>query len=332
MLVWRGFGIIVPIIVVITGLLVSWISGDPDTRLGNPTLTGWTALISGILIFLLGLGLRGNGEEKDAEGNTVKKKHDFFWIPVFIWGLILGLSSIYLLGFAKKGDAPNSSTASNDTTKTTLSEDVPSATRVVNFFNPSKDTLTYIVADEKGKGLIEKKKVAPNSFTSTELAEGDYLFSAYKGQEATLSLPAEEFAKDESKYVLLKDDKGSFYQRILNPKTKEGDDYDEAWLVLDGKTQLLLVNVSTACDPEITKDDVLKAEWTGSIQEEYDSRDLVEPLYKKFLKDESIKVVGPGQKLPQQIEESEEYFLLVPYTGKGDKNAAIVKAVVAARF
>jgi hypothetical protein len=334
MIIWRGLGILVPIVFVITGLLVSWISGDPDTRLGNPSFLGWTALFSGIVIFLLGLGLAGGGDDKDEQGNPIKKKHDFFWIPVFVWGLVLGLSSIYFLGFAQKGDPASTPVASNDSSQVSppAAEVATPSTRVVNFYNPTKDTLTYIVADEKGKGLIDKKKVAPNSYLSAELGKGDYLFSAYKGKDATLNLPAEEFAGDESKYVLLKDDKGSFYQRILNPGTPENDDYDEAWLVLDGKTQLLLVNVSTACDPEVTKADVQGAKWAGSIQEEYDPRDLVEPLYKKFLKDEFIKVVGPGQKLPTEIKENEVYYLLVPYAGKGDKNAAIVNAVVAARF
>lgn len=323
-------GIAVPIVFFITGLIVSWVSGDPDTRIGNPRFIGWTSLFSGIVIFLLGLALLGGGT--DEQGNAVKKKHDFFWIPVFVWGLLLGGLSVYLLAFKGKA-SPAETTTSTDSVATppVVKEKTPT-TRVVNFFNPTQDTLTYIVADETGDGLIEKKKVAPHSYVSTELSKGDYLFSAFKGKQATLSLPPKELAGDASKYVLHEDKQGKFYQRILNPKTREDDDYDEAWLVLDGKTGFLLVNVSTACDPAVTQADVKGANWAGSIQEEHAGNDLVEPLYKKFLKDEFIKVVGPGQPLPTEIAENEVYYLLVPYTGKGDKNAAIIQAVLAARF
>ena len=59
---------------------------------------------------------------------------------------------------------------------------------------------------------------------------------------------------------------------------------------------------------------------------------MMEPLFMQFLPDETIKVVAPGEKLPTEIAENEVIYLLVPYAGKGDKNAVIAKAVLAARF
>jgi hypothetical protein len=330
-LVWRGFGIVVPIIFVLTGLLVSWISGDPDTRIGNPSFLGWTSMISGILLFLLGLVTWGGTEQQDAQGNTVRKKHDFFYVPILIWGVLLGGLSVYLLVFAVKAQKPaeTSSTGAADSLAAAGTE--KPATRTVNFYNPTQETLTALVGDEMGDGLIEKKEVAPGRIFSIELPEGDYLFSALHADDKTaFTFPAAADADDRSKYVLHEDAKGKFYQRILNPSTPEKDDYDEAWVMMDGKTGFLLVNVTTACDAGVTEKAIRGADWSGAIQAEYSGDDLMEPLYKQFLKNEFIKVVGPGQALPDAAAANEVYYLLVPFGGKGDKNTVITNAVVAA--
>jgi hypothetical protein len=330
MLVWRGMGIAVPIIVFLTGLLVSWISGDPDTRIGNPSFMGWTSLFSGIVILLLGLALLGSSE--DENGNKVKKKHDFFWIPVFVWGIALALLSIYLLVFQAKGSPATTSAVGSADSTTQVSEKLPT-TRTVNFFNPTKDTLGFIIADDTKDGLIESTMVPPLSFASRTLEKGTYMFVGIDNKGGnTLILPDREFAGDKKKYRMHEDEKGSFYQRIVNPATKQTDDYDEAWISLDGKSDLLVVNVTTACDPEVTESAVKGADWAGSIQEENDARDMMEPMFLKFLPDETITVVAPGEKLPTEVAENEVIYLLVPYAGKGDKNAVIAKAVVAARF
>ncbi|MBK9452211.1 MAG: hypothetical protein IPN95_22875 [Bacteroidetes bacterium] len=330
MLIWRGMGIAVPIIFFLTGLIVKWVSGDPDTRIGNPNFIGWTSLFSGIVILLLGLALLGSSE--DENGNKVKKKHDFFWIPVFVWGLLLGVLSIYLLVIKGKGASNEPTSVISYDSTATAPEKVPT-TRIVNFFNPTNDTLGFVIADDTKEGLIENGKVAPHSFEARELEKGTYMFVGFdtKGGN-TLTLPDREFAGDEKKYRMHEDEKGSFYQRIVNAATKQTDDYDEAWLSLDGKSHLLVVNVTTACDPEVTEAAVKSADWAGSIQEENDARDMMEPLFMQFLPDETIKVVAPGEKLPTEIAENEVIYLLVPYAGKGDKNAVIAKAVLAARF
>jgi len=97
-MIWRGAGIAVPIIFFICGWIVSyWFE---DTRLGNPDFMGWTSFYAGIVTLLAGVVILGMGSEpKKLEPGEVpvRVRHDFFWIPVLIWGVILLGLSIYLL-------------------------------------------------------------------------------------------------------------------------------------------------------------------------------------------------------------------------------------------
>ena len=87
----------------------------------------------------------------------------------------------------------------------------------------------------------------------------------------------------------------------------------------------------SCCDPAASKDAILKAKWSGSIQEEYASDELIEPLYKMYQKDKMISVYGPDDQLPNKVEESDLIYLLVPYHGEKDKNALIAKTILAQR-
>jgi hypothetical protein len=316
-------GIIVPIIFLVTGFLYSWISGDPDKTLGNPTMLAWTSMISGILLTLIGLGAL-NITTQDAQGNTKRAKHDFFYIPVIVWGLLLGGLSIYFF-ITKGGNAtPDATTEAEGASSTTPP---PPQWRYVNFYNPTADEITYVLADDTKDGLVSSEAVAPGAVTQLVVDEGSYLVTAYNSEkEALFSYPDKAFADDETKYKVCKDDKGSFYQRIVNPRTDDTKDYDEAWIVLDGKTQLLLVDVTSSIADEITAADVKKIDWATNIQEEYDPRDMIEPLYKLTGRK---TVVNPGESFPVSITSTEKVYLLVPYSGKGDKTAVVNKAVMA---
>jgi hypothetical protein len=322
-------GIVVPIVFFVTGWIVSfWFK---DTTLGNPDFIGWTSMYSAIVLALAGLAALGMSDTEDEAGNKVKKKHDFFFIPIIVWALVLGGLSLYLLVFSGKGK-------DEDTTESTVDLDAPAevaeaTTRLVNFYNPTSAPLTFIIADDTKDGLIERTEIAPMATEQRELAEGTYLFSAFNAQkETTLAFPDRKYAGDAARYKMHEDEKGTFYQRIVNPMTVETDDYDEAWIVLDGKTNLLLVNVTSACDAEATEAGVQKADWAAGIQEEFEAIDMVEPLYNQFMKDKMIQVVGPGAKLPTEVGPKDIVYLLVPYAGKGDKNKVITQAVLAARF
>lgn len=95
MLIWKGGGIIVPILILLSG----WISSYwfEDTRLGNAPFIGLTFLIACLPVLLIGLGL--NAPSEDENGNMVKKGHSFFFIPVYIWGIILTGAGIYFYWF-----------------------------------------------------------------------------------------------------------------------------------------------------------------------------------------------------------------------------------------
>ncbi len=329
-LIWRGMGIIVPIIFLVTGFLYSWISGDPDKRLGNPDMLAWTSMISGILLTLIGLAALGMSSE-DEQGNKKRAKHDFFFIPIVAWGGLLIVWCIYLFFFSGKSSAEPSPTGLVDKPAAPAIE-VPH-TRMVNFYNPTKDSLKYLVNDETGGGLIASGTVGPNSFASVEIEEATYMFIARNMQDkSSFFLPSEEDAEDESKYKLYEDDKGKFFQRILNPATPENDDYDEAWFVLDGKTELLLVDVNSAADSTVTRGDVRKTKWSDKVAHQYKATDIIEPVFGTRPKDGVISVIAPGKMLPFQKEKDEQVYLLVPYHGEKDKTKVITAAVEAACF
>lgn len=335
MLVWRGAGIIVPILVFICAMCYTWISGDPDGTLGNINTWKWATLISSPLLLLIGLGLFAPSE--DEQGNKVRKKHDFFWIPVFVWGIILGGICIYTWFFAGKSEAkPTPSEESNPVVDgNDVEKENAVAKRVVHFYNPSdKDSMGYLASDNTETETNEEGMLAPLQSMSLELPSGNsYLFGGFNAQgNIVLSLPADKQDVDTSLYVVVEGKEGNFYQRILRKATPEEDDNDDAWLVLDGKTKMLLVNVSTACADGVSKDAILKAKWSNSIQEEYEATDLIEPLYKMYQKDKMIRVFGPGDDLPTNAKESDLIYLLVPYRGEKDKNALIAKTIVAQRF
>ena len=296
-LIWRGMGIIVPIIFFVTGLLYSLISGDPDKRLGNTDMIAWTSMISGILLTLIGFGALGM-TNKDAQGNEKRASHDFFFIPIIVWGVLLGILSIYMFFFTGKSEEEPEA---NPVADTVVDEPEVARTRVVNFFNPSKDSLKYLVNDETGTGLVAKGTVGPNEYESVEIDEATYMFIARNMQDkSSFYLPSEEDAKDESKYKLYEDDKGKFYQRILKAATPEEADYDEVWFVLDGKTELLLVDANTASDSDVTRGDIRKTKWADKIVDQYKATDLMEPLYGQQPQKGTYNVKGPGDNLPFQ--------------------------------
>lgn len=313
--IWRGIGFLVPVIFILVGWIVSFWFDGASTKIMNADYLSWTSLFTAILLLLLGFMTHNNHKgTDDSQEKPKSKRAHFFYIPILYWGVIFGLVSIYCFAFAGKESSP-------ETVETIIEEPV---TRIVNFYNPGDDTLTYIVADETGEGLISRETVYPGQYLSLELDMKSYLFSAYdQNQETTLLLPDKEYANDTSKYLLLEDDKGQFYQRILYPATAAEDDYDEAWLVLDGKHNLILVDVTDLCSGKIKTDDIDSYEWTDDIYDIYDARDLIEPLNKKVFRGKTIRVLVPGEYLPENLEENELVYMLIPFEGENPDNSFI---------
>ena len=92
MLIWKGFGIIVPIIFFITGWICSYFF--EDTRLGNFAYIGTIMLFSALPVGLIGLGM----SQPDEDG-TPAKQHSFFFLPVAWWGLIFIVGGVLLRWF-----------------------------------------------------------------------------------------------------------------------------------------------------------------------------------------------------------------------------------------
>lgn len=95
-LVWRGAGIVVPIIAVATAFIVSRWEENSMTGLGQ------SALIAGIILGLIGVFTLPGKVMHEGTGQMVsKKKHDFFFIPIIAWGVLLIAAGVYLLFFYK---------------------------------------------------------------------------------------------------------------------------------------------------------------------------------------------------------------------------------------
>lgn len=75
MLIYRGWGILAILIPIVCTLIEISLFGVA----GNSTLRGflYSLLVSGLIIVPLGLFLKRK-----------EKKHDLYFIPLFIWGLI----------------------------------------------------------------------------------------------------------------------------------------------------------------------------------------------------------------------------------------------------
>lgn len=93
--IWRGAGIMVPIVLFICCWICSY--SFEDTRLGNPDYMGWSMIWAGIPLFIIG-GLVAASNLPDAETGEKPEKsyNDFFFIPIWIWGLFFLGFGIYL--------------------------------------------------------------------------------------------------------------------------------------------------------------------------------------------------------------------------------------------
>lgn len=87
--VWRGMGIVIPILLAVFAGLLSLVFDD--TRLGNLAYTGWILIATAVPTALVALASLG-GEE--GGGWT---KHSLFFVPVALWVPLLAGLGIYCL-------------------------------------------------------------------------------------------------------------------------------------------------------------------------------------------------------------------------------------------
>src|SRR5690606_11300858 len=139
MIIWRGLGILVFVILFISGWIMSYYF--EDTRLGNGSFMGWSMLCSVVPTLLLYLAvIKYNIKVKDltpGEIPTEKSKvftgHSFFFIPVVFWlpiFLVLGL----ILVIRSAPDSSEEEIANNATEKSSENDKLKGEL-VVNFWN-----------------------------------------------------------------------------------------------------------------------------------------------------------------------------------------------------
>ena len=90
-LIWRGAGILVPIITLAAAIIIS--KNVEDTYKGM----GICGLIAGGILLAIGLiTLPGKKTDPTTGEVTQKRKHDFFFLPIIVWGVLLLLGGFYL--------------------------------------------------------------------------------------------------------------------------------------------------------------------------------------------------------------------------------------------
>ncbi len=94
-LIWRGFGIAIPILIGIAALILSFFYDD--TRIGNFQYTGWVLIAAGIPTILVALITFGGDEEDGGESSGSWTDHALFYVPVALWVPILIGGGIYCL-------------------------------------------------------------------------------------------------------------------------------------------------------------------------------------------------------------------------------------------
>lgn len=311
--VWRGMGIVVPIMFLLVGWIVTFWFDGMQTKFGNPDYMQWVLLYSGIILTLIGLGTWKGEIVEDVGVPAYRKKHDFFWIPILIWGLFfLGLS-IYLFFFVPSQIDPNSLESDSNSITNQIETVEEPTTRVINFYNPKSDSVRLIIADDVvAKGLVSNVLIAPETIKKDVYNEGTYMFMSSINGESLLEFPAKKYVSDESKYKRHEDDKGAFYQRILSPATPNENDYDEAWLMLDGELKMAVVSIPVNSKDYDISEIILNLD-ESNIVEILDPVDLMEPL-KNVTSEKPIKVIGPADYIEKSGDLADfDVYALVPF-------------------
>lgn len=102
MVIWQGFGIIIPFVVVLMTqgfIFVAEKLGGPGTYDANPLWPSVDLGLTAILITALGMYLRRRGArvviDKEAGQELVlRSKHSLFFVPMEYWGGILLVGGI----------------------------------------------------------------------------------------------------------------------------------------------------------------------------------------------------------------------------------------------
>jgi len=100
MIIWRGWGIIAPLILIL--VMVILIPLSDFIGINEDIAIGISLLISGLLIYLVGKQMN-QGENRTLQDSqtreevifSTKNQHTLFFIPIQYWGIILCVISFF---------------------------------------------------------------------------------------------------------------------------------------------------------------------------------------------------------------------------------------------
>jgi hypothetical protein len=314
-IIYRGLGVLVPIVLFISGWIVSfWYK---DTRIGNPDFMGWTLFYTAIVSLLLGFATFGAGEEQTAaNGQRIpKKRAHFFFIPIIFWGPIFGgISAFLLLSSGKK--------AENKSEEAVVVSTVP----VIHFYNPTTDTLDYLIYTKDG--LSEQQALDPFTTVEVEAPGKSYVLGALnRSGEATMTLPYyEEY--DAKLYETVKEGDKSVDQRLIRPLSKQPNDYEDNWMLLDGSYDLMVVDVTELYDGTIKKEKAAKMDWMKKIKSRHSGSELIELSIAPSTAKGSVYVSAPNTYLPVSNEKDCSVYMIITFDSKEEVTSDFIKGSV----
>lgn len=313
-IIWRGFGIIVPILFVGIGYVVSLFYDD--RRLGNTDLMGWTLFYCSILFLILGLSFALSSEE---ERNQTGKKwtlwhHTFFFVPVLFWGILSLIFCVYFLLIYN----PNKEEAID---ASQLNIQVEEQT-TVHFYNPTDDSLYYVFIDEYG---TNEKVLLADYMTDEQLTSGEdnqaNLIAALdlSGNQTLRIEPENPDQFDKNKFSFFEEDGSTYFMRKIKKPTAATNDVDDVWVLLDARYSLALVNVSSLyVDGTLNRESIGKTNWMEKIYQKYKGNDIIQLDVKNPEKHGEIHVVNPNTGFPDQVFGKTKVYFLIDFLDEKD--------------
>lgn len=310
--IWRGAGIMVPIAIFIS----AWLTGYKfdDESISNAPYMAWTLLWAGIALSLIGLALFPIQKDPETQQKRYVAGHDFFWIPMIAWGIVLLGVSTYLfvkpapedkyasyreeIAALADGEKQEPEMSYDEFLQSEDSHKMPSGLtyaknprdikdnqRVVKLFNPTKAAINIsIVSKEDPENNSIEGEVPSLGVTFIALDEGNY----------TVSYP--KFSKD-------------FY--IKASQTTHSYDTDDLWLILGKGTDLLLVDVTETAYEKFSKEELTETDWSEMVKERYSGTDFIEVNMKREF-EKLFYIRDPYYSLPIKHNEAEQIFALIP--------------------
>lgn len=306
-LIWRGIGIIVPIVFFLFAWILSyWFE---DTHFGNKAYLGWISFYTAILSLIAGLPAFAADENNPNAGLGFRLwRHHFFYLPIIFWAGIFGFVSGYCL-LTEGKELPGSAYAQEG-------YDESDTIAKIHFYNPTSDSLYYVISDVHG--LFEKEILDPFSNIEKDAPSESYMLAGINlNGESTHSFPpAKKY--DETKYVKIIEGEDTILQRKMPKKTKMLGDYEDCWALLSSSYDLLVLDVTDLGDDQygngfLVKEKVKEIDWMKKIKSKHFGDELIELNIKPAFKGQKVTVSKPNTLLPISRNKTEALYALIVY-------------------